>query len=85
MAWFTYNCDTHGIHRQSQQKRERFILCPVCGGKCFPVLKAGTTQNVEIKDNGAMVRAVERLENIDQIMEERSESHKRRMNNDKSD
>jgi hypothetical protein len=39
------------------------------------VLKPGTLRVTEILDNGVMVKRVERLHNIEEIMDERNASH----------
>ena len=72
MAWFSYKCKKHGIFKVSLKKREKIQKCPECGEECFVQLSVPSTQVLERLDNGAMVRAVERLHNIEEIMEERS-------------
>ncbi|MGH7241106.1 MAG: hypothetical protein ACREGB_02295 [Candidatus Saccharimonadales bacterium] len=75
MAWFRYECKTHGAFKKSLQKREKTIPCNHCGAACLPLLKEGTVSVVDRLDNGVMVRAVERLHNIEEIMEERADRH----------
>lgn len=76
MAWFTYNCKTHGEFRQSLQKREKSRACPECGEQSNVILKSTSNVSVvERLDNGAMSRAVERLHNIEEIMNDRADKH----------
>jgi hypothetical protein len=76
MAWFTYECLEHGRFTASLPKREKKYKCPVCQVEGGAIIKGGDTMQVlERLDNGAMARAVERLVDIEQIMEERSDKH----------
>ena len=79
MGWFTYECPVHGTFKKSLEKRVKHVSCSAdgdCTVKCHPIIKASSSvQVVERLDNGAMARAVERLHNIEEIMEERSDSH----------
>jgi DNA-directed RNA polymerase subunit RPC12/RpoP len=76
MAWFKYQCSTCAkVFRLRLDKREPAVNCadPVCSGSCKPLLgAASTSQVVEVLDNGIMPRKVERLHNIEEIMEERA-------------
>jgi len=72
MAWFSYKCpkcDTQ--FKKSLPKRQKSQKCPNCNEEARVLLNAGSVQVVERLDNGAMARAVERLHNIEDIMEER--------------
>jgi hypothetical protein len=75
MSWFTYECNEHGPFKLSLPKREKSRPCPTCGADSKAVIKAGNISIVERLDNGAMSRAVERLHNIEEIMEERANKH----------
>lgn len=75
MAWFKYSCPEHGEFRVSLPKREKTYQCKQCGLDSAAILSVGSVQVVERLDNGAMVRAVERLHNIDEIMSQRSTKH----------
>lgn len=75
MGWFTYKCEEHGEIRISLDKRKDIAICPKCGSVCKAVLKAGTMRVVERLDNGTMARRVERLHNIEEIMDERDRKH----------
>ena len=75
MAWFTYKCEEHGNFQISLPKREKVQKCPNCGSDSRVVIKGGSIQIVERLDNGAMARRVERLNNVEEIMEERSRKH----------
>jgi len=75
MAWFSFNCKKDGAFRKSLSKRERRHPCPVCGEDCPMVLRPASMQSVEVLDNGAMARSVERLVNIEEIMEDRADKH----------
>ena len=72
MARFTYNCKEHGDFQISLKKREKNRLCPDCGEQSHAIIKVGTFQVMERLDNGAMARAVERLHNIEDIMDDRT-------------
>jgi hypothetical protein len=76
MARFTYSCREHGSFTLQLEKRERSRPCPSCGADSRAVLKSGTMQMVERLDNGVMPRAVERLHNIEEIMDEREKKFK---------
>ena len=71
MAWFSYKCPKCGIFKKSLIKRYKEVMCPNCAETSKAVLKASSVQVIERLDNGAMARAVERLHNIEDIMEER--------------
>jgi hypothetical protein len=43
----------------------------------YPSLKPGTSRVVEVLDNGLMPRKVERLHNIEEIMQERNDKFKK--------
>lgn len=75
MAWFSYKCEEHGLFTKSMLKREKKASCPVCGKDSVAVIKAGSVSIVEKLDNGAMSRSVERLHNIEEIMNQRSDEH----------
>jgi hypothetical protein len=75
MAWFTYQCDQHGIFRVSLPIRSKTVNCPQCQKASKAIIKSSTIQIVERLDNGAMHRAVERLHNVEEIMEERNQKH----------
>ena len=75
MAWFTYKCNDHGIFRVSLEKRAKKHNCPECNKESQAVLRVGSTQVMERLDNGAMARSVERLHNIEEIMEKRADDH----------
>jgi hypothetical protein len=72
MGWFTYKCPEHGDFKLILERRKDVADCPTCGVASKPVIKIGTTQVIEKLDNGVMGRAVERLHDIENIMEERS-------------
>jgi len=75
MAWFSYQCGNDGVFRKSLPRREKKHRCPVCDILCPVILKTASMQTVEVLDNGAMARSVERLSNIEEIMEERADKH----------
>lgn len=75
MAFFSYKCETHGEFRLSLKKRTKLGICPQCQSDCKPVIKAGSVQVMERLDNGAMARSVERLSDIEQIMNDRADKH----------
>jgi hypothetical protein len=78
MAWFTYKCEKHGPFRKALPKREPSYSCPECGLESKNVLKIGNSMIMERLDNGVMARAVERLHNIEEIIEERDLNDKKR-------
>lgn len=73
MGWFTYKCKVHGIFKMSLPKREKRKPCTVCEDLSPFVPKVGTTVIYERLDNGAMSRAVERIHNIEELMDERND------------
>ena len=80
MAWFRYKCEEHGEFKLSLEEREKTALCPTCKRESNGIIKLGSISVVERLDNGAMARAVERLHNIEDIMEERSRKHEENQN-----
>lgn len=82
MAWFTYKCPTHGVFRVSLGRREKKVPCKKCHELSDIVLKVGTTVVHERLDNGAMGRAVERIHNIEELIEERSNINKTETKNE---
>lgn len=78
MAYFFYKCDECGKFRVSLDKREKTFKCPKCGRDSLPLLLGGATSRItEVIDNGLMARSVERLHNIEEIMEQRSKINSR--------
>lgn len=75
MGWFSYKCSEHGEFKVSLPKRETSVPCSKCQSKSYPALKAGTISVMERLDNGAMGRAVERLHDIEEIMNKRADDH----------
>ena len=79
MGWFSYECPEHGLFKVSLNKRQKEMFCPVCKESSKPILKVSTFQVVERLDNGAMARRVERLHNIEEIMDERDAKHSKKV------
>ena len=83
MAWFSYKCPDHGLFKVNLVKRQSSHPCTAPMGcdelECKPVLRAGSIQVVERLDNGAMARRVERLHNIEEIMDERDKKSSERV------
>lgn len=77
MPRFSYKCPSHGEFQLSLEKRDKSHPCPTCGGDSVSIIKAGTTRIVERLDNGLMAKVVERLHNVEEIMEERNDRHSR--------
>lgn len=75
MAWFTFECPTHGQFRMALEKRQKMVPCSTCGSASKGIIKSGSISVVESLDNGAMVRRVERLHNIEEIMNDRADKH----------
>jgi len=73
MGWFTYKCNTHGIFKVSLDKREKKVPCKACNESSPHIPKVGTSVVYERLDNGAMGRAVERIHNVEELMEERND------------
>jgi len=84
MAWFTYECINHGVFRVSLNRREKKVPCTKCNLPSRVLLKVGTTVIYEKLDNGAMGRAVERIHNVEELMEERNDKS-RASQSDESD
>jgi hypothetical protein len=78
MGWFRYKCPEHGEFVVKLDRRSRTSACKVCGVESTPVLTVGDTQVLERLDNGLMARAVERLHNIEELMEKRADAHSER-------
>ena len=77
MARFSYRCEDHGVFTVSLEKREKRHACPQCGKESLAIIKSASISIMESLDNGAMARKVERLHNIEEIMEDRSTKHER--------
>lgn len=75
MPRFTYKCPVHSEFQITLDCRKKTTLCPRCNTESRAIIKSGSFQTVERLDNGLMVRAVERLSNIEEIMEERNNAH----------
>lgn len=75
MAWFTYQCPTHGKFKVNLPKRNKTYSCPTCNIESNCIINVGTTQILERLDNGLMARAVERLHNVEEILNERADKH----------
>ena len=78
MAIFSYRCPDHGDFRVSLNKRSSAFYCPDCGKESKPIIKSATFQVVERLDNGAMARRVERLHNVEDIMNDRADKDSKR-------
>lgn len=83
MAWFSYKCKEHGQFKLQLDKRVKICPCPQCGTESVVVLKTGTTQVLERLDNGVMARAIERLHNIEEIMNKRADDHDDRVKDER--
>jgi hypothetical protein len=68
MARFRFDCTDCGEFYKSLDKRSRSCTCPVCRKDAKNIIGAGTTQIMERLDNGLMGRAVERLHNVEEIL-----------------
>ena len=79
MAWFSFHCSDCGPFRKSLDRRAKTAPCPKCEKTSPLVLRPASVQVVERLDNGAMARSVERLHNIEEIMEERNEKSSQRV------
>ena len=75
MARFSYKCNEHGLFRVNLERRKRIQDCPKCGSACRSIIKAGSVRVVERLDNGAMARTVERLHNVEEILDEVADKH----------
>lgn len=75
MARFIFNCETDGSFKKSYPKRVKESPCPICGEGAKLVLSVGSLQVVEVLDNGAMARKVERMAGIEEIMNDRADAH----------
>jgi putative FmdB family regulatory protein len=82
MAVFTYKCPEHGDFYLFQNRGEKSAKCPKCGKESKRVVKAGTMRVVEVLDNGIMERSLERLANVEELMEERIEQHNKKLQED---
>ena len=75
MGWFTFKCPTHGEFKVSLPQRTNLQSCKRCGAESKVILKVGNISVVERLDNGAMGRAVERIHNIEEIINDRADKH----------
>ena len=75
MPRFTYKCPTHLEFQITLETRTKTAPCPRCNTESRAMIKSGSFQTIERLDNGLMAKAVERLSNIEEIMEERDRVH----------
>lgn len=72
MAIFSYKCEACGVFKKVLPTRSHAVECPKCGKSAKNVVGVGTVSVKERLDNGLMGRAIERLHNIDELMQEHS-------------
>jgi hypothetical protein len=58
----------------SSEERAKTIACS-CGAEAKNIFKAAHVKVMERLDNGIMIRRVERIHNIEEILEERADKH----------
>ena len=75
MAWFNFNCPAHGKFHLSLPTRQKYGKCPTCQTESPGIIGAGSTQIMERLDNGLMGRAIERLHNVEEILNDRSDAN----------
>lgn len=78
MPTFTFKCLTHGYFEKWQKESAKITLCPQCLSQSPKVFRvSGGVSIVERLDNGLMGRAVERLHNIEEIVNEQADKSSR--------
>jgi AICAR transformylase/IMP cyclohydrolase PurH len=83
MAKFTYKCPEHGEFFTVQEKGGRSAKCPKCEKDSVRVLTTSSTiRVVEVIDNGLMAKSVERLTNIEELIDQRNDLHKKELQGD---
>jgi hypothetical protein len=73
MARFRFKCPEHGEFFKSLGRREKEWPCPECGKNTPNQIGVGTVQIMERLDNGLMGRAIERLHNVEEILNDLSD------------
>jgi len=79
MAIFSYNCEDHGIFNKFLSKGTKSEKCPKCGKDSERQVRAGGVRVTEKIDNGLMSRSIERLVNVEELNSERSDIHKKNL------
>jgi hypothetical protein len=72
MALFTYKCEQHGNFQVALTKRALDQPCPTCSKSSRSIIVVGTSVVFERLDNGAMAKAVERMHDVEELIEERN-------------
>jgi hypothetical protein len=52
--------------------------CPECGVESKRIVKVGSVRVTERIDNGLMAKGLDRLQNVDELIDERNANHKNR-------
>lgn len=78
MGLFRWKCGVCGREKKSLLKNapEELPLCPTCGFVEMQRVTSGSTSVMENRDNGAMVRKLERYVNAEDLVKSHADSTK---------
>lgn len=83
MAFFNFECKTHGKFSKLLSKPVKEVECPKCGVISPRMISAGTVRVTEKIDTGLMGRAIEKPVNQDDMINERNQKYKDNQKGDK--
>lgn len=75
MPNFTFRCPEHGAFQLYLKASAKEHSCPKCKVTSKRIPKLAHTTVMEVLDNGLMPQAVERMQNIDELLQERKDLH----------
>ena len=80
MALFSFSCPEHGEFSVMLKKGDSKYPCPQCGVEARRIVKVGSVRVTERIDNGMMAKGLDRLQDVDEMIDERNAKHKNRNN-----
>jgi len=82
MAVFSYKCPVHGDFSVIAERGARRAPCRECGSESPRILKSSPMRVVEVLDNGMMQKSLERLVDIEDLLQERRDNHEKKISGD---
>jgi len=75
MGMFSFKCPEHGIFKVMLDTGTKSHQCPKCSAISARQLKVGSVTVTERIDNGLMPRPIDRIQNIDEMIDQRNAIH----------
>lgn len=75
MGFFSYTCPEHGAFKKMLDRGTRSELCPKCGHESKRIVRAGSVTMTERVDNGLMSKRIDRIQDIDELIDQRNAIH----------